>query len=209
MSDDRTVAPLSRIVLASNNAGKLREFTALFSTVGIEIVPQGDLAVPEAEEPFGTFIENALTKARHASRLTGLPAIADDSGLCVRTLRGAPGVCSARYAQRAGRDKGDAANNAKLLEALKDVPAEQRGAQFVCVLALVRHAEDPLPILCEGLWHGRILFEASGEHGFGYDPLFWVPERNCSSADLAPVDKNQLSHRARAMALLRQRLGLA
>ncbi|MCY1458218.1 dITP/XTP pyrophosphatase [compost metagenome] len=120
-------------------------------------------------------------------------------------LGGAPGIYSARYAD----GKGDAANNAKLLEALQDVPEAERGAQFVCVLALVRHADDPLPILCEGLWHGRIMFEASGEHGFGYDPLFWVPERSCSSADLAPVDKNQLSHRARAMALLRQRLGLA
>ncbi|MNF68363.1 dITP/XTP pyrophosphatase [compost metagenome] len=134
-----------------------------------------------------------------------MPALADDSGLAVDFLGGAPGIYSARYAD----GQGDAANNAKLLDVLKDVPQDQRGAQFVCVLALVRHADDPLPILCEGLWHGRILHQASGEHGFGYDPLFWVPERECSSAELPPSDKNQLSHRARAVALLRQRLGLA
>ncbi|WP_312156290.1 RdgB/HAM1 family non-canonical purine NTP pyrophosphatase, partial [Pseudomonas sp.] len=146
-----------------------------------------------------------ILKARNAARISGLPALADDSGLAVDYLGGAPGIYSARYAD----GKGDAANNAKLLDALKDVPDDQRGAQFVCVLALVRHADDPLPILCEGLWHGSILHAASGEHGFGYDPLFWVPERECSSAELSPVEKNQLSHRARAMVLLRQRLGLA
>jgi XTP/dITP diphosphohydrolase len=135
----------------------------------------------------------------------GLPALADDSGLAVDALGGAPGIYSARYAD----SQGDAANNAKLLDALRAVPEAERGAQFVCVLALVRHADDPLPILCEGLWHGRILTAASGAHGFGYDPLFWVPERDCSSAELSPAEKNQLSHRARAMVLLRQRLGLA
>lgn len=165
----------------------------------------GEFSQVEPEETGLSFVENAILKARNAARISGLPALADDSGLAVDFLGGAPGIYSARYAD----GKGDAANNAKLLEALKDVPEAERGAQFVCVLALVRHADDPLPILCEGLWHGSILFEASGEHGFGYDPLFWVPERNCSSADLAPADKNQLSHRARAMALLRQRLGLA
>ncbi|KVH13821.1 MULTISPECIES: RdgB/HAM1 family non-canonical purine NTP pyrophosphatase [Burkholderia] len=204
MRDDRTLAPLSRIVLASNNAGKLREFTALFSTVGIEIVPQGDLAVPEAEEPFGTFIENALTKARHASRLTGLPAIADDSGLCVRALRGAPGVYSARYAQRAGRDKGDAANNAYLVEQLRGV--DDRRAYYCCVLALVRHADDPEPLFAEGRWAGEIVDTPRGGHGFGYDPYFYLPSLGATAAELEPAVKNTHSHRALALKALLARL---
>ncbi|MGR3911201.1 RdgB/HAM1 family non-canonical purine NTP pyrophosphatase [Burkholderia sp. SR8] len=204
MSDDRTLAPLSRIVLASNNAGKLREFTALFSTVGIEIVPQGDLAVPEADEPFGTFIENALTKARHASRLTGLPAIADDSGLCVRALRGAPGVYSARYAQRAGRAKGDAANNAYLVEQLHGV--NDRRAYYCCVLALVRHADDPEPLFAEGRWAGEIVDTPRGEHGFGYDPHFYLPSLGATAAELEPAVKNTHSHRALALKALLARL---
>ena len=204
MSDDRTLAPLSRIVLASNNAGKLREFTALFSTVGIEIVPQGDLAVPEADEPFGTFIENALTKARHASRLTGLPAIADDSGLCVRALRGAPGVYSARYAQRAGGDKGDAANNAYLVEQLRGVA--DRRAYYCCVLALVRHADDPEPLFAEGRWAGEIVDTPRGEHGFGYDPYFHLPSLGATAAELEPAVKNTHSHRALALKALLARL---
>ncbi|NIF44250.1 RdgB/HAM1 family non-canonical purine NTP pyrophosphatase [Burkholderia sp. Tr-862] len=204
MSDDRTLAPLSRIVLASNNAGKLREFTALFSTVGIEIVPQGDLAVPEAEEPFGTFIENALTKARHASRLTGLPAIADDSGLCVRALRGAPGVYSARYAQRAGRAPGDAANNAYLVEQLRGV--DDRRAYYCCVLALVRHADDPEPLFAEGRWVGEIVDTPRGEHGFGYDPYFHLPSLGATAAELEPAVKNTHSHRALALKALLARL---
>ena len=193
-----------KLVVASNNPGKLREFGEMLAPLGWETIPQKELGVSECEEPHGTFVENALAKARHASASTGLPALADDSGLAVDFLGGAPGIYSARYAD----GQGDAANNAKLLDALKNVPDAERGAQFVCALALVRHADDPLPILCEGLWHGRILTAASGAHGFGYDPLFWVPERNCSSAELSPVEKNQLSHRARAMVLLRQRLGL-
>ncbi|KWN24239.1 non-canonical purine NTP pyrophosphatase [Burkholderia territorii] len=204
MSDDRTVAPLSRIVLASNNAGKLREFTALFSTVGIEIVPQGELAVPEAEEPFGTFIENALTKARHASRLTGLPAIADDSGLCVRALRGAPGVYSARYAQRAGGAKGDAANNAYLVEQLRGI--DDRRAYYCCVLALVRHADDPEPLFAEGRWEGEIVDTPRGEHGFGYDPYFYLPSLGATAAELEPAVKNTHSHRALALKALLARL---
>ena len=204
MSDDRSLAPLSRIVLASNNAGKLREFTALFSTVGIEIVPQGDLAVPEADEPFGTFIENALTKARHASRLTGLPAIADDSGLCVRALRGAPGVYSARYAQRAGRAKGDAANNAYLVEQLRGV--NDRRAYYCCVLALVRHADDPEPLFAEGRWGGEIVDTPRGEHGFGYDPYFYLPSLGATAAELEPAMKNTHSHRALALKALLARL---
>ncbi|KWA26461.1 non-canonical purine NTP pyrophosphatase [Burkholderia territorii] len=204
MSDDRTAAPLSRIVLASNNAGKLREFTALFSTVGIEIVPQGELAVPEAEEPFGTFIENALTKARHASQLTGLPAIADDSGLCVRALRGAPGVYSARYAQRAGGAKGDAANNAYLVEQLRGV--HDRRAYYCCVLALVRHADDPEPLFAEGRWEGEIVDTPRGEHGFGYDPYFYLPSLGATAAELEPAVKNTHSHRALALKALLARL---
>ena len=163
-----------------------------------------EFSTVEPEETGLSFVENAILKARNAARVSGLPALADDSGLAVDALGGAPGIYSARYAGGGG----DAANNAKLLDALRDVPDEQRTAQFVCALALVRHADDPLPILCEGLWHGSILHAARGEHGFGYDPLFWVPERECSSAELPPVEKNQLSHRARAMAQLRARLGL-
>ncbi|TDF83516.1 RdgB/HAM1 family non-canonical purine NTP pyrophosphatase [Pseudomonas sp. H9] len=193
-----------QIVLASHNAGKLKELQAMLGDT-VQLRSIGEFSSVEPEETGLSFVENAILKARNAARISGMPALADDSGLAVDFLGGAPGIYSARYAD----GKGDAANNAKLLDVLKDVPQEQRGAQFVCVLALVRHADDPLPILCEGLWHGRILTEASGEHGFGYDPLFWVPERDCSSAELSPSDKNQISHRARAMSLLRQRLGLA
>ncbi|MBF0675063.1 RdgB/HAM1 family non-canonical purine NTP pyrophosphatase [Pseudomonas sp.] len=191
------------LVLASHNAGKLKELQAMLGA-HVRVRSIGEFSSVEAEETGLSFVENAILKARHAARLSGLPALADDSGLAVDALGGAPGIYSARYADGAG----DAANNAKLLEALKDLPDAERGAQFVCALALVRHADDPLPILCEGLWHGRILHAAQGEQGFGYDPLFWVPERDCSSAELSPAEKNQLSHRARAMALLKQRLGI-
>ncbi|MGX1124709.1 RdgB/HAM1 family non-canonical purine NTP pyrophosphatase [Pseudomonas sp. HLS-6 TE3448] len=192
-----------QLVLASHNAGKLKELQAMLGD-SVQLRSIGEFSSVEPEETGLSFVENAILKARNAARISGLPALADDSGLAVDALGGAPGIYSARYAD----GQGDAANNAKLLDVLKDVPHDQRTAQFVCVLALVRHADDPLPILCEGLWHGRILTEASGANGFGYDPLFWVPERNCSSAELNPVEKNQLSHRARAMSLLRQRLGL-
>lgn len=195
--------PFSELVLASNNKGKLAELQAMLGD-SITVRPQSDFTDIEAEETGLTFVENALIKARHAARVSGLPALADDSGLAVDALGGAPGIYSARYAGGGG----DAANNAKLLEALKDVPDAERGAQFICALALLRHAEDPIPLICEGAWEGRILHAASGEHGFGYDPLFWVPERDCSSAELSPQEKNQLSHRARAMALLKARLGL-
>jgi XTP/dITP diphosphohydrolase len=194
----------TQLVLASHNAGKLKELQAMLGE-SVRLSSIGEYSSVEPEETCLSFVENAILKARNASRVSGLPALADDSGLAVDFLGGAPGIYSARYAD----GQGDAANNAKLLDVMKDVPEAERGAQFVCVLALVRHADDPLPILCEGLWHGRILTQASGAHGFGYDPLFWVPERNCSSAELSPTEKNQLSHRARAMALLRQRLGLA
>lgn len=195
---------LSQLVLASHNAGKLKELQALLGNA-VQVRSVGEFSDVEPEETGLSFVENAILKARHAARVSGLPALADDSGLAVDALGGAPGIYSARYAGGGG----DAANNAKLLEALRDVPDAERGAQFVCALALVRHAEDPLPILCEGLWHGRILHAPRGTHGFGYDPLFWVPECACASAELAPAEKNQLSHRARAMAQLRQRLGLA
>lgn len=190
------------LVLASHNAGKLKELQAMLGGT-IKVRPIGEFTAVEAEETGLSFIENAILKARHAARASGLPALADDSGLAVDFLGGAPGIYSARYAD----GQGDAANNRKLLKALEGVADEQRTAQFVCVLALVRHADDPLPIICEGLWHGRILHQARGEQGFGYDPLFWVPERDCSSAELDAVEKNQLSHRARAMALLKARLG--
>lgn len=194
---------LEQLVLASHNAGKLKELQAMLGA-HVKVRSIGEFSDVEPEETGLSFVENAILKARNAARISGLPALADDSGLAVDYLGGAPGIYSARYAD----GKGDAANNAKLLDALKDVPDGQRGAQFVSVLALVRHAEDPLPILCEGLWEGTILRAARGEHGFGYDPLFWVPEANCSSAELPPERKNQMSHRARAMALLKQRLGL-
>lgn len=195
--------PFPELVLASHNAGKLKELQAMLGD-RVRLRSVGEFSQVEPEETGLSFVENAILKARNASRLSGLPALADDSGLAVDFLGGAPGIYSARYAD----GQGDAANNAKLLAALKEVPDAERGAQFVCCLVLVRHADDPLPILCEGLWHGRILHEARGEHGFGYDPLFWVEERQCSSAELSPADKNQLSHRAIAMQLLKQRLGL-
>ncbi|MFV3304820.1 RdgB/HAM1 family non-canonical purine NTP pyrophosphatase [Pseudomonas sp. NY15181] len=194
---------LEQLVLASHNAGKLKELQAMLGA-HVKVRSIGEFSDVEPEETGLSFVENAILKARNAARISGLPALADDSGLAVDYLGGAPGIYSARYAD----GKGDAANNAKLLDALKDAPDEERGARFVSVLALVRHADDPLPILCEGLWEGSILREARGEHGFGYDPLFWVPEANCSSAELPPQQKNQLSHRARAMALLKQRLSL-
>ncbi|WP_415772016.1 RdgB/HAM1 family non-canonical purine NTP pyrophosphatase [Pseudomonas sp. LB3P38] len=193
----------TQLVLASHNAGKLKELQAMLGE-SVQLRSIGEFSSVEPEETGLSFVENAILKARNAARISGLPALADDSGLAVDFLGGAPGIYSARYAD----GQGDAANNAKLLDALKDVPEAERGAQFVCVLALVRHADDPLPILCEGLWHGRILTQVSGEHGFGYDPLFWVPSRDCSSAELSPNEKNLISHRARAMDLLRQRLGL-
>lgn len=196
--------PLKELVLASHNAGKLKELQAMLGDA-VRVRSVAEFSSHEPEETGLSFVENAILKARHAAKVSGLPALADDSGLAVDALGGAPGIYSARYA--GGKD--DAANNAKLLAELKDVPDAERGAQFVCALALVRHAEDPLPILCEGLWHGRILHEPRGAHGFGYDPLFWVPECDCASAELPAAEKNRLSHRARAMAQLKQRLGLA
>ena len=186
-----------RVVVASNNAGKLREFAALLGAAGLDLVAQGELGVPEAEEPHATFVENALEKARHASRLTGLPALADDSGLCVRALGGAPGVYSARYAQRAGGEKSDGANNRHLLAEL--APHADRRGHYVCVLAFVEHADDPEPIIGAGRWFGEIVDAPRGEHGFGYDPLFYLPEQGMTAAQLTPEVKNAVSHRAIAL----------
>lgn len=192
---------MQRLVLASNNAKKLKELSELLTPLGIELVPQGALSIPEAEEPFFTFVENALAKARHASRLSGLPALADDSGLCVRALGGAPGVLSARFA---GEPKSDARNNEALLEKLAG--HTDRAAHFVSLLVLVRHADDPQPIIAEGNWHGEILAAPRGEDGFGYDPLFWVAEAGLSAAEMTADAKNRCSHRALAMQQLLARL---
>ena len=185
------------VVLASGNAGKLRELGRVLSPLGVELKSQAAFDVPEVEENGLSFVENAIIKARAAAQHSGLPAIADDSGLEVDFLDGAPGIHSARYS-----GKGDADNNSKLLAALADVPEEQRGARFQCVLVYMRHALDPTPLVCQASWEGRILTEERGEQGFGYDPLFYVPDQQCSSAELAPDLKNRISHRARASALL-------
>jgi XTP/dITP diphosphohydrolase len=199
-------AGLKKVVLASNNAGKLREFSSLLHNFGVELIPQGELGIAEAAEPFPTFVENALAKARHAARWSGLPALADDSGLCVMALNGAPGVYSARYAERAGREKSDAANNAYLLERLADFrEPNQRRAYFFCVLVLVRAVDDPEPLIAEGRWHGEVLSAARGAGGFGYDPLFNLPELGATAAELSPALKNQHSHRALALQQLSER----
>lgn len=187
-----------RVVLASSNKGKVKEFSELLAGRGMTVVPQSDFAVPDADETGLTFVENAILKARNAAVHTGLAAIADDSGLQVDYLNGAPGIYSARYAGEGG----SAANNAKLLEALADVATEQRGARFQCVLVYLRHADDPTPVICQGTWEGRILTALRGEAGFGYDPLFWVPEEGCSSAELSAERKNVLSHRGQALRCL-------
>ena len=192
---------MQKIVLASNNAKKLKELAALLTPLGIQLIPQGELGVPEAEEPHFTFLENALAKARHAAQLTGLPALADDSGLCVKALGGAPGVQSARYA---GEPKSDARNNEKLLAALKGIT--DRRAHFVSLLVLVRHGADPQPLVAEGEWHGEIIDDHRGEGGFGYDPLFYVPAEKATAAELPAEVKNRLSHRGQAMARLIERL---
>jgi len=207
MTSPKIPESLRRIVLASNNAGKLREFSALFAPLGIELVPQGELGVPEAEEPHVTFVENALTKARHASRLTGLPALADDSGLCVAALNGAPGVYSARYAKMHGGEKSDQANNALLVLHLANVA--DRRAWYVAVLALVRAENDPCPIIGEGLWHGEIIDQPEGANGFGYDPHFYLPDMALTAASLDPEEKNRVSHRARALRELLSKLSQA
>ena len=191
------------VVLASGNAGKLRELTAMLEPLGWRVRPQKEWAVPEAVEDGLSFIENALIKARHAARHTGLPALGDDSGLVVDALDGAPGIYSARYA---GPDADDAANNRKLLAALEGVPHARRTAHFYCAIAMVRHATDPAPLVAIGRWDGRILDAPAGSGGFGYDPLFHVAAHGCSSAELPPAVKNRISHRGRALASLVRQL---
>lgn len=192
---------MKKLVLASNNAKKMKELNALLAPLGFEVIPQGQLGIPEAEEPHCTFVENALAKARHAALASGLPALADDSGLCVAALGGAPGVYSARYA---GEPKSDARNNAKLLADLAG--QNDRRAHFACVLVLVRSADDPQPIIAEGEWHGTILEAQRGADGFGYDPLFYVPTHCQTAAELDAAVKNKLSHRGQAMQKLIARL---
>jgi len=192
---------MKRLVLASNNAGKLREFQRLFAELDIELIPQGQLGVSEAEEPHATFVENALEKARHAARATGLPALADDSGICVPALGGAPGVYSARYA---GEPKSDARNNAKLVADL--ATHSDRRAFYYAVLVLVRHADDPRPLIAEGRFDGEVVDAPQGEGGFGYDPHFFVPALGKTVAQLTPEEKNPISHRGRALVALMAKL---
>jgi XTP/dITP diphosphohydrolase len=193
-----------KLVIASNNPGKLRELQLTLESLSVEILTQAQLSIDEAEEPHCTFLENALAKARHVSRISGLPALADDSGLCVAALGGAPGVLSARYA---GEPKSDSRNNEKLLQAMEGVV--DRRAHYYCVLVLVRHADDPQPLIAEGEWHGEIAQQLRGEGGFGYDPLFWLPQLNKMSAELSRDEKAQISHRAQALHILLHRLQIA
>jgi len=189
----------SKIVLATGNQGKVREMSALLAEFGFEVLPQSDFNLIEAEETGTTFIENAIIKAKHAAALTGLPSIADDSGLAVDALQGVPGIYSARYA---GENASDRDNLLKLLDALQDVPAEKRTARFHCVLVYMTHAEDPTPLVCHGTWDGVITEQPSGEDGFGYDPIFYVASEGCTSAELTKARKSELSHRGQALTKL-------
>ena len=190
-----------RLILASNNAGKLKEFNELLSTVGFAVHAQGEFGVPEADEPHHTFVENALEKARHASRLTGLPALADDSGVCVNALGGAPGVYSARYA---GEPKSDARNNARMIADL--APHADKSAYYYCVLVYVRHADDPQPVIADGRWNGEMIDTPRGAGGFGYDPYFYIPSLGKCAAELTADEKNALSHRGQALRALVEKL---
>ena len=193
-----------QIVLASSNPGKVREINQMLESLHLTVVPQSDFKVPEAEETGLTFVENALLKARNATRHTGLPAIADDSGIEVDYLNGAPGIYSARYA---GKGASDAQNLRKLLTDLEGIPEAERTARFQCLMVYLRHEFDPTPVICQGTWEGRILLEPRGANGFGYDPIFFVPTHKCSSAELPPEVKNKLSHRGQALRLLVAALG--
>lgn len=203
---------MKELVLASGNTGKIREFEAMLGPLGYTVTAQGALGIADAEEPYGTFVENALAKARHASRLSGRPALADDSGICVRALGGAPGVYSARYAgevpagEPTGREASDARNNRKLIEALRGV--EDRSAHYLAVIVLLRHADDPEPLIAEGRWYGRFVDAPRGQNGFGYDPYFLLPDLGKTAAELEPKLKNAVSHRGKALqhllALLRE-----
>jgi XTP/dITP diphosphohydrolase len=187
---------MQRYVLASGNPGKVREINEILSGLDILVVAQSEFTIPEAEETGLSFVENAILKARHAAKQTGLPAIADDSGIEVDALKGAPGIYSARYA---GVGASDQKNLEKLLSAIKDVPEQQRTARFQCLMVFMQHASDPTPIICQGTWEGRILEQPSGNNGFGYDPVFWVPEQGCTAAQLSAEQKNSLSHRGKAL----------
>lgn len=187
---------MKKLVLATGNQGKVKEMADLLSDFGFEVEAQSAYQVSEVAETGTTFIENAIIKARHAAKQTGLPAIADDSGLEVDYLKGAPGIYSARYS---GEEATDESNIEKLLNNMQGVPQKERTARFHCVLVLIRHADDPTPIVCHGKWEGEILTERSGSNGFGYDPIFWVPEAGCASAELEPSQKKQLSHRSKAL----------
>jgi XTP/dITP diphosphohydrolase len=185
---------MQKLVLASNNAGKVKEFKALLAPLHFAVIPQGELAIPSAEEPHHTFVENALAKARHASAASGLPALADDSGICAHALNGQPGVLSARYA---GELATDAANNQKLIEHL--ITHTDRGAHYVCALVMVNSANDPEPLIVQTRWYGQIVDQAKGSHGFGYDPHFFLPELGLTAAELKPEEKNLISHRGLAL----------
>jgi XTP/dITP diphosphohydrolase len=190
-----------RLILASNNAGKLKEFSEILGPIGFTLHPQGEFDVPEADEPFATFVENALAKARHAARLTGLPALADDSGVCINAFGGAPGVYSARFA---GEPKSDARNNEKVIA---DLAAHaDKSAYYYCVLVYVRHADDPQPVIADGRWNGEITAEARGTNGFGYDPHFFIPALGKRVAELTSAEKNALSHRGQALRALVEKL---
>lgn len=188
-----------KVVLATGNKGKVKELARMLSCLDFEVLPQSEFDVTEVAETGTTFVENAIIKARHTAKQTGLPAIADDSGLAVHALGGEPGVYSARYS---GDQATDQSNITKLLDAMASIPIEKRQAKFLCVLVFMRHADDPRPIICQGEWCGEIATEQQGENGFGYDPVFWVKEQNCSSAQLSPEHKNTLSHRGKALKLL-------
>lgn len=192
---------INKIVLASGNKGKLKEFNHILNDLQVEVVPQSNFDVVDAEETGLSFVENAILKARHAAKATGLPALADDSGLEVDALAGAPGIYSARFSADGATDQ---TNNALLLDKLSGLAPKQRTARFRCVLVFMRSASDPTPLICQGTWEGTILEQPCGENGFGYDPLFWIPELSKASAQLAPEQKNKLSHRGQAVALLKQ-----
>lgn len=198
-------APIRKLVLASGNAGKVRELSAILEPLGWAVVPQSNWNITEAVEDGLSFVENALIKARHASRHTGLPALGDDSGLVVDELDGAPGIFSSRYA---GSPADDRANYRKLLAAMEQVPEERRTAHFYCAIVLVRHALDPAPLVATGRWQGRILEHPAGAGGFGYDPVFWVPGEGCSSAELPAETKNRVSHRGQALAAMLEQMAL-
>ena len=195
---------MKRVVLASANAGKLRELNALLASCGVDVVPQSDFEIPSIEEAGESFVENAIIKARHAARLSGFAAIADDSGLMVDALDGAPGIYSARYA---GVGASDSENIQLLLDNMRDIPESHRGARFVSLVVYMDHPQDACPLVCEGIWPGRITHAPKGDGGFGYDPVFYVEDCGCTSAELEPGHKNTISHRARAMQALLARLG--